>query len=564
MTGRALLCLLLFACDDGAGPADAGGGGDALPDAVDAARDVALDATPEAGPDATPEAGPDATPDAGAACLLAAEGFEEMGDGAPPGWSLSYPGGQTEPGPDGEWSLDPEAAEGATSLRVRLQPGRSFVLYRHFYAYPEASALAVELSVSMRHEGLADASVASVRLLAQEADGSEQIGYTELRAEAPAGAWAAYRSSLELEAPALIHLLIMLEAGPADLEASVWLDDLRLRPDPCVEPRLCPLVPTDTPIDRAASALGPRFDPATDPAAPVLHFPAEWHTPEPLPGPVNTAGAEDAFFFPADDETTAYFYFTPSFLIDHGQQVLVPEEGVYSVSRRREGSGWVWDLPQKVWLFDTVAGEGCPFVLGDRMWICAAACGHTGLQHYESQRQAGAWSPATLGPAPLNDPSYGVGEYHLHVDEQGTWLYYHSTRPEGLGSTDLWVSRFHEGEWGPPVHLGAGINSEHDEGYPFVTADGLELWFGATSRKAEYFPYGAIFRSRREGWDEARGLWVWGEPEEVVTRYAGEPTLDAEGNLYFTHHYYFIDPEAPEDPERSRLVESDIFVARKR
>ena len=44
---------------------------------------------------------------------------------------------------------------------------------------------------------------------------------------------------------------------------------------------------------------------------------------------------------------------------------------------------------------------------------------------------------------------------------------------------DLWVCKraSSEGDWGPPENLGTTINSASQDGSPFLTADGLELYF---------------------------------------------------------------------------------------
>jgi hypothetical protein len=46
----------------------------------------------------------------------------------------------------------------------------------------------------------------------------------------------------------------------------------------------------------------------------------------------------------------------------------------------------------------------------------------------------------------------------------------------------------------------------------------------------------------------------WGTPELIVSRFAGEPTLDPQGNLYFVHHYY----------EDGKMIEADIYMATKK
>ena len=40
----------------------------------------------------------------------------------------------------------------------------------------------------------------------------------------------------------------------------------------------------------------------------------------------------------------------------------------------------------------------------------------------------------------------------------------------------------------------------------------------------------------------------------IVERFAGEPTLDARGNLYFVHHYF----------RDGVMLEADLYVAHRR
>ena len=514
-------------------------------------------------------------PDAGPSCQIPSNaGFEELpgvGDETPPGWSLVYPGGTSVIGVDGSWSLDlDETLEGARSLRLHPEPGHTFILYQQRYLYERTGHGSMELAVSveMRHQGLAAVPPLGVILLALDPEDSTTIGSMNLNADGPSGSWRHYSDTLSLAASeAVLHILVGATGDVADdPPGQAWIDDLRIEPTPCVEGRLCPLVELTTPVDRAAAVPSgfEKFDWLEDPASPVLHHAyryhptdnpsGEWYEPVPLDGPINTAGAEDAVFVPNDDNDTLYFYFTPTFSIEPGLQILMPEEGIWSVQRTGSGQSWIWGVPEKVWLFDTLAGEGCPFVLGDTMWSCSAACPYEGMHHFTSTRSGGGWGLAALAGTPLDSEQHEIGELHITEDEnQVRWIYFHSSRADGHGDLDLWVTREDVGGWSEPVNLGAAVNSVEYEGYPFVSADGLELWFSGTSRDGGYYPYGAIFRSVRQGWDDVGQVWTWGAPEEIITRYAGEPTLDADGNIYFTHHFY--------DLGVGGLVESDIYVA---
>jgi hypothetical protein len=132
------------------------------------------------------------------------------------------------------------------------------------------------------------------------------------------------------------------------------------------------------------------------------------------------------------------------------------------------------------------------------------------------------------------DSMLGVGELHIHGDE----LYYGSERPGGMGGADIWIATRTEGIWQDPVNVEA-VNSSYDDTRPYLTPDGDELWI---TRTYEGTP--ALFRSRKV--EDA-----WTEAELIVSRFAGEPTLDSQGNLYFVHHFY----------ENGVMLEADIYVA---
>ena len=130
-----------------------------------------------------------------------------------------------------------------------------------------------------------------------------------------------------------------------------------------------------------------------------------------------------------------------------------------------------------------------------------------------------------------------MGELHLCGDR----LYYHADRAGGKGGLDIWISTKSNGGWQTPVNMEA-VNTPDNEGWPYLTADCGELWFLRTYRGAP-----AVFRSKKAG----EG---WGAPELIVSQFAGEPTLDSKGNLYFVHHYF----------KDSKMVEADIYVAPKK
>jgi hypothetical protein len=56
----------------------------------------------------------------------------------------------------------------------------------------------------------------------------------------------------------------------------------------------------------------------------------------------------------------------------------------------------------------------------------------------------------------------------------------------------------------------------------------------------------------------------WGTAEWIVARFAGEPTLDDAGNLYFVHHYYTGGQHCQTGAAEanSTMLEADIYLCR--
>ncbi|GAB5523039.1 MAG: hypothetical protein Roseis2KO_09110 [Roseivirga sp.] len=82
--------------------------------------------------------------------------------------------------------------------------------------------------------------------------------------------------------------------------------------------------------------------------------------------------------------------------------------------------------------------------------------------------------PVRLGTS-VNTPGY---EADAFVSPDEDYLIFCSTRPEGLGRGDMYISfKNIDGSWTQAVNMGDKINTKHHELCPFVTADGKYLFF---------------------------------------------------------------------------------------
>ncbi|MFD1292205.1 OmpA family protein [Lutibacter holmesii] len=80
-------------------------------------------------------------------------------------------------------------------------------------------------------------------------------------------------------------------------------------------------------------------------------------------------------------------------------------------------------------------------------------------------------------PINLNNPNYIV--YHPSVTSDGKTLYFASDMPGGFGGTDIYKSTINtDGTFGTPVNLGGIVNTEGNEGFPFMHSDNV-LYFSS-------------------------------------------------------------------------------------
>lgn len=106
------------------------------------------------------------------------------------------------------------------------------------------------------------------------------------------------------------------------------------------------------------------------------------------------------------------------------------------------------------------------------------------LKLYTARQQNGVWTD--IEELPFNSDEYSVG--HPTLSERGEGaeqlLYFASDMPGGAGGTDLYVSRYQNGQWSKPVNLGPTINTKGNELFPFVD-DAGNLYFSTDGRRGQ-------------------------------------------------------------------------------
>jgi len=141
--------------------------------------------------------------------------------------------------------------------------------------------------------------------------------------------------------------------------------------------------------------------------------------------------------------------------------------------------------------------------------------------------------PVNLGP-PVNGPT---GEVFPCISSDGLELYFAEwdvARSGGYGSSDLWVARrpTKDDPWGTPENLGDTVNGSDFDGNPFIVPDGLTLYFGST--RPEGYGDLDIWMTRRDTTDSPWTKSVNLGPAVNSLANDGMPSLSANGStLYF-------------------------------
>jgi len=173
------------------------------------------------------------------------------------------------------------------------------------------------------------------------------------------------------------------------------------------------------------------------------------------------------------------------------------------------------------------------------LWFCSIRAGNfRDIDMWTAAWDGTHWADIFNAGAHLNQ-DLQIGE--MHLSPNGAVLIYHRPDEDYSSGYDLWeVPREGEG-WGLPVKLD-NLNSSQDDSRPALSPDGHELWFTRTHSGTP-----AIFRSQ---WMDGE----WGAPELILSQFAGEPSIDKVGNIYFTHHFF----------REGKMIEADIYIAEKK
>lgn len=179
--------------------------------------------------------------------------------------------------------------------------------------------------------------------------------------------------------------------------------------------------------------------------------------------------------------TEQHHEYFPSISVD-GQRLLFTRnvfkrnEDFYEAFRQADGT---WSEAQPLEAINSDYDEAAQTISADGNLIVFTSCGQPkGLGscdlYYVEKINSGWSAPKNMG-ANINSPQW---DSHPSLSADGKLLFFASTRPGGLGASDLWGSaRRADGSWSKAVNLGLTLNTKGKDEFPFLHPDGRTLYF---------------------------------------------------------------------------------------
>ena len=163
-------------------------------------------------------------------------------------------------------------------------------------------------------------------------------------------------------------------------------------------------------------------------------------------------------------------------------KVCTEEEDFY-VSKKVNGE-WTKRKPLGKPI-NTSHNEGAQCISPDGKYLIFTGCnredGKGSCDLYWSKRVGEVWSKPKNFGEPVNTKHW---ESQPTFGADGKTILFVSSRPGGVGGTDIWqTTMIEEGVFSEPVNLGPPINTMKDEDSPFLHPDGVTLYFTSTGHR---------------------------------------------------------------------------------
>jgi outer membrane protein OmpA-like peptidoglycan-associated protein/tetratricopeptide (TPR) repeat protein len=200
-----------------------------------------------------------------------------------------------------------------------------------------------------------------------------------------------------------------------------------------------------------------------------------WYDTHNLGSPPNTLDMESAQYISADGH---YLFFTRC---ENRSDDGYTEGGCDLYMAYRLANDSPWTQPEQFgFTINTTDYEGMPSLSPDvreLYFVSDRKGGYGGYDIWISRFEDGLWQPPVNAGPSINSKGNETAPY-INLDNQT--LYFTSDGWPGMGGTDLFMShKEKDGSWTPAENLGYPINTANDERSECVSLDGKTLYFGS-------------------------------------------------------------------------------------
>ena len=141
--------------------------------------------------------------------------------------------------------------------------------------------------------------------------------------------------------------------------------------------------------------------------------------------------------------------------------------------------------------------------------------------YVSEKNKNGSWGTPTPLPGIINS---SARESSVSISADGNILYFASDRPGGYGASDIYMcTKDSKGEWSRVKNLGPKINTPYEEDGPYISFDGVTLYFSSAGHKTmgglDIFKTSLVNTEKNE----------WSEPENI-----GYPINTPDDDVYFS------------------------------
>lgn len=177
--------------------------------------------------------------------------------------------------------------------------------------------------------------------------------------------------------------------------------------------------------------------------------------------------------------------YLPTLTGDGRWLIFTSNKGGENILMSKPNAGGNWEAARSISkAINTPRNEGMAKLTVCGRVIYFSACGWENVEGGCDIYEADFDTQNDFGIVDAVRPSKGLNskkwDSQPAISCDGKTMYFASNREGGLGGTDLWMSKLDKNEvWGPPINMGAGINTIGDEEAPYIAPDGISLYFSS-------------------------------------------------------------------------------------